>query len=109
MLIVHLHHDSSAQCTEARIFCDCHMTPCPLTSIGLERHCILQLCLLEGLAYEQREREKGAANMTMEDYKDMLLLDNQTSAKPEPLLVPGKNCPGVHSVDHKLVIDLVEV
>jgi len=69
----------------------------------------LQLCLLEGLAYEQKEKDRGGLeNMVEEDFEDLLMLDNSTSAKSEPLLVPGKNCPGVHSVDHKLVVDFIE-
>lgn len=48
-------------------------------------------------------------NLTIDDYEDMLLLDNQTSAKPEPLLVPGKGCPGVHTPDHRLTVDFTEV
>ena len=71
--------------------------------------CALQLCLLEGVAYEQKEKEKGAINLTADDYEDMLLLDNQTSAKPEPLLVPGKNCPGIHTADHRLIVEFTEV
>jgi len=73
-------------------------------------NCLLQLCLLEGLAYEQKEKDRGGLeNMVEEDFEDLLMLDNSTSAKSEPLLVPGKNCPGVHSVDHKLVVDFIEV
>lgn len=65
---------------------------------------------MEGLAYEQKEKEKGGlGNMAEEDFEELLMLDNVTSAKSEPLLVPGKNCPGVHSVDHKLVVDFIEV
>ena len=59
--------------------------------------------------YDQKEKEKGAGNLTADDYEEMLLLDNQTSAKPEPLLVPGKNCPGLHSPDHRLIVDFTEV
>lgn len=47
--------------------------------------------------------------MTVEDYEDMLLLDNTTSARPEALLVPGKNCPGTHTVDHRLTLDFTQV
>jgi hypothetical protein len=65
---------------------------------------------LEGLAYEQKEKAKGGLEfMGEEDFEELLMLDNVTSAKSEPLLVPGKNCPGVHSVDHKLVVDFIEV
>ena len=75
----------------------------------LESVLALQLCLLEGNAYEQKEKEKGAVNLTVDDYEEMLLLDNQTSAKPQPLLVPGKNCPGIHTPDHRLIVDFTEV
>ena len=66
----------------------------------------MQLCLLEGISFEQKELEVGPGNVSELDLENMLLLDNTNSSKAEPLLVPGKSCPGEHTVDHKLVVPL---
>ena len=66
----------------------------------------MQLCLLEGVTYEQKEHELGAEGISDREYEDMMLLDNATSIKSEPLLVPGKGCPGEHTPDNKLLVPL---
>ena len=44
-------------------------------------------------------------NVTFEDLEGMLLLDNINTGS-EPLLVPGKNAPGQHTADNKLLVPL---
>lgn len=46
----------------------------------------------------------GSDNITEQDYELIMLLDNTSSSKAEPLLVPGKGCAGEHTADNKLVI-----
>lgn len=61
------------------------------------------------MAYDQKEKERGAAYLTDEDYDEMMILENQTRVNPEPLLVPGRNCPGIHTDDFKLMVDFMQV
>ena len=63
----------------------------------------LQLFLLEGISYEQKESEVGFENLTEEDFEAMALLTNALS-KDEPLLVPGKGQLGEHDANNKLLV-----
>ena len=80
--------------------------PICLYNVLTDGQILLQLCLLEGISFEQKELEVGPGNVSELDLENMLLLDNTNSSKAEPLLVPGKGCPGEHTVDHKLVVPL---
>lgn len=64
----------------------------------------MQLHLLEGQSYDAKVEEVGAANITARDYEVMALLDNMSNGHAEPLLVPGRDCPGEHTADNKLMV-----
>lgn len=63
----------------------------------------MQLFLLEGISYEQKEGEVGFENLSEEDFEAMALLTNALS-KDEPLLVPGKGQAGEHDANNKLLV-----